>query len=324
MTDGITNDMPRGEYDATTALNYSKLKWFQVSPKHAQAALMGTLEASESDALRDGSALHEALLEPDVFATKWTRGGQCAAVLGSGSNAGTRCSNAGKSLTSDGWVCGQHARAYGLADLTTPEHFLPPERYDQIVATVAAVRADSYVTLLRSRGWNEATIEWSFAGLNFKSRLDRYSPAAPGRSAMVLDVKTIGFPPTDEACAKAIAERGYHRQMAMYAQAVEVTSGHFPECVLLFVETRPPYDINVIPLDTQTISIGWREVEYWIRDYKACREQYGDNPWPGVMQHAYSYETRQIKYGGLPAWYRKRYAMDEHIEIDPDQSVRIL
>ena len=63
-TGEILGTIPRAQYEAIDAVNYSALKWMAVSPMHYQWALTNKQESSDLDT---GSATHTAILEPRRF-----------------------------------------------------------------------------------------------------------------------------------------------------------------------------------------------------------------------------------------------------------------
>jgi len=317
---GVHKELDFDQYRQLPFMNWSTLKHFGNSPRHAQAVLRGENPKEETDSMREGSALHHALLEPDKFA-EYELAGQCSAVLTTGENAGAQCEHKAKHKTANGWRCGQHANRAEKRE-PNPRLWLPEKRHSEILRSVETLKQNSYLAMLRSRGWAERTIVWEEDGVTYKARLDRYSPPIQGRPPLILDLKSIGQVPTHENCAKQILNMGYHRQMALYQRGIEQLTGLRPEVVLVFVETHAPYDLNVIPIDTASLSIGWLELEPWIRMAKLCLEKYGSNDWPGVMHDAISVDNETIKYGGLPPFYRRKYKHDDRVLIDDNQLLR--
>src|SRR4051812_28448031 len=64
---GIFPGMSWADYAAIPLPSASTLEWGRVSSAHLQAAIDGTLERKDSDAMSFGRALHLRLLEPDIY-----------------------------------------------------------------------------------------------------------------------------------------------------------------------------------------------------------------------------------------------------------------
>ena len=65
--------IPRAEYEGLPGINWSCLKvGIGRTGVHIETALAGVSERADSAAMKFGRALHQAILEPDIFATAWT------------------------------------------------------------------------------------------------------------------------------------------------------------------------------------------------------------------------------------------------------------
>jgi hypothetical protein len=142
--------------------------------------------------------------------------------------------------------------------------------YQRALTIRDAVRANPIAAAYLRDGEAEQTIRWTdpTTGLACKGRLDWFarSPRA------IVDLKTTND--IGERAFRAACERmGYFRQLAMYAMGVEAC-GLMVEarCVLIAVENRPPFEVAVYPVDSDSLHSARAEVEELLTVLKACRE----------------------------------------------------
>lgn len=143
-------------------------------------------------------------------------------------------------------------------------------------------------------GAPELSLFWKDAetGIWLKSRPDNLHLPADA----VADLKTTTNA-SAESCARSIADFGYHQQLALAAEGIHALTGHVVPndgFILVFIETKAPYAVNLKPIDANAIYIGMAQNRHAIRVAAEC---FKTGEWPGYpdnMQTAY-----------LPGWFEK-------------------
>lgn len=289
-----TYDWSFDQYKAVRAINSGVVSAGTVSMKHMAAALDGAFERNDTKDLKLGRAIHCRLLEPERFRLDIRVATKCCAILGSGVNKGKRCSNSGKYFDGANWFCGSHRQE----DCNEPADYIDESEAERIEAIAEALHEHPVMELFRGQCWTELSCVWEVRGLLRKCRIDRFSREPRPR---IIDLKKcLPGKGSREDMEKAIQAHGYYRQMAGNIEAIEVLEGVTPEGIWVFVEDGPPYDVNIMPADPQTIAIGRFENNDIIGRFAAAHKS---GRLPG-----YIHDRKFIRYGGLPVWYRERCA----------------
>jgi hypothetical protein len=211
LAPGVHRGIPAEHYFGIKAVSASLLKTFILqTPAHAKAMLDGRMD-EDTSAMNKGTALHAALLEPDMFAQQYIIGPEAR-----------RDSKEWKSF-----VAANPGR-----------EVLKPSENEDIVGMRESIWADDYCAeAIRACDERELTIIWNDAetGLLCKSRVDLYST----KRRMLLDVKTTG---SIERFGKTVFDQGYDIQVSFYARAVQEGFGCVPKAAgFLVVEQGVPY-----------------------------------------------------------------------------------
>lgn len=217
-----------------------------------------------SDAMELGAMAHGALLEPGRFRDEYARLSDC-----------DRRTKAGKAA----WEA-------VLAEGKTPVH---ADDYDAALAIVAGIRRNrTAAKILSCPGLREASMVWrdSETGVLCKGRIDLYAPGV-----VIGDVKTTRNASRREF-SRTIAQRGYHRQGAMYIDGYKALSGEALDFTLVVAENEPPYCCAVYHLDEQAVELGRREYRDVLRRFKAAHAG-------GTLYDGYGHEMTAI---GVPEW----------------------
>lgn len=230
----------RKEYRAFPALNQSAAKQLLVSPAHYQAYINTPQE--ETKALRFGTFVHSAILEPDtvdaLYATapdvdKRTKDGKAAFAEFATLNAGKTILDAEERAT------GNLVASFGRQALT--KH---------------GVTFDA----------TEVMYHVEYNGVPLKAAID-------GVAADYLwDIKT-----TDDASAagmlKAIRNYRYNLQAYWYRLVYEIATGRRPLGFrFLFIEKEPPYATAVCEIGPELMSYAIADFEKAVTLYKQCTE----------------------------------------------------
>lgn len=139
----------------------------------------------------------------------------------------------------------------------------------------------------------EYTTVWRRALVDFLSRLR----TADGR-LIVPDYKTCDSADKTEFM-KSAAKFGYHQQAPWYIDAVRAVGLAEDVCYLLVAQEKdPPYLVNVIELDPETLMWGRELNDYSLQIYAECA---ATNTWPGY--------PHEVQLGRLPKY--AQYAAEE-------------
>lgn len=241
--DGIHYKVPFDHYLAQDRVSKTGL-WdiYERSPAHALVA------KEESNAMRNGAAIHCAVLEPDEFTSRFVRGAE--------NRRGNR------------WL--------NLVEEHGADNVLTYEEYDNALALRDAIRHDKYVKLLTGPLAHREVSAFAtdpVTGLKTRMRADGYVPG----HAMMQDLKTT----TD---ARAIPFRqkvrafGYHLQEAHYKKTWKDAGAEVKYFVFIVVEPKPPFAFKIYDLGPDTIAEGEEIRRIAMEKWKSCVDS---GKWPG-------------------------------------------
>lgn len=215
------------QYHAHPAVGSSSLRTLiEQSPAHY---IWNRLNPSEpTPAQRYGTAIHQAILEPDAFHKN--------AVVEP--EFGGKGSVAAKAE----W----HLENYGRL-------ILKREQHNAIKGMLKSISMHKAAFKFVSAGASEASLFWKdpATGIACKARPDYVRGGH-----ILVDIKT-----TEDASyrsfKKTIPDYGYHVQAALYLDgATEVHGTKFDEFIIVAIEKNPPYAINCFLLDDSMIMEG--------------------------------------------------------------------
>ena len=288
---GIYRDLGLDDYRRIDAVSWSTLQWAGVSLRHMKAALKGQLEAGQSPARRFGRAVHSALLDPEDFRSRFATADPCSVTLSSGPRRGERCGRPSSWSDGERWFCGTHRGV----NATQPKDFVSGVEAIRIGRMIEAMQEELATASAGRAAWSGVTLVWERHGIRLKCRLDRYSPG------VIIDVrKAQAGEISDAAVIRSIERYGCHRKLALQSMGIEQLTGDRPECLLLFAEDDTPFDINLMPLDAESISIGVAEVDQLLMRIRDAR---AEDRWPGVLDRARRFDG-SLRRGGLSRAYR--------------------
>lgn len=258
------------EYHKTDAVSASKLRVFRRKPGGAQLYyqhyIAKTIERVETEAMRDGQALHTLVLEPEKFIGEY-------AVAPVGIDRRTK---AGK----EAWAEFQQQAA--------GKKLIEKEKLDVLETMAAQVNLHPLALKLLSGG--EAEISWRVKGAGLKylppqqCRTDWFNEAgcelSEGRP-YVMDVKTCATLDEDAFSnfQRGFEEHGYHRQAALYMAILNALGVECRDFFFIAVEKVPPYGVMVYRLNDRALERGQVETE---RDLLALNDCYRFNLWPNT------------------------------------------
>lgn len=281
---GVYYDMPAEEYHAIDALNATTLGAFVKSGLHGEYHLSQRTEPS--GALWFGSAMHAAILEPELFMEQ---------------------------MIVDEKIGPSAEVAHRKAMEEYPGAFLLRKGWkEQIDAmTNATMRHQVAKYLLRgTTGRNEVTMIWHIVKtiggrqvvIPCKARCDRFIEAfepfpGAGEVSGIVDIKSTRDSSYD-GMEKSIANFGYHRQAAWYLTgAVKcglIDKFHDHSYTIVAIEKSAPYPVGVYPIAVSALKYGLDECVAGLRAYVKYRTL-GHAPGPTDSTHPI----------GLPNWAMK-------------------
>jgi hypothetical protein len=262
---GTHSGIPEADYHSAEGVSQSQLKVLRdKSPAH----LRWKLDHPElpTEAMRLGSAIHDAILLPDQFEALWSVAKPCAGTTAKGDP----CSRVGKySLGDDEWYCHHHAppEAY-VADTLKPD-WLP------IIAGVRNAIAKHPKAKRLLEGDPEVSAWWEDerTGLLCKGRFDMLSSVTP----TIVDLKTTRNAAPGEF-TRQIYAMGYYIQAAHYMRGARTLGIEAQHYVLIAVEKEPPFGVAVYRISGEAIQAGEQELDRLLDIYAEC-ERTGS--WPG-------------------------------------------
>lgn len=268
----IEENVPAAEYRLRQGLNFSSLNLFFVSPEKYHS--LKSVERTETDAMKVGTALHTMALEPEKFNERYF----CLPEM-------DRRTKAGKEL-------------YAQIEATNRDKvLLRPDDFRVVAEAATAIRTNSFANGLLSGAITELTATWHDAATNLdlKGRIDAYNE----KLRIVVDIKTT----TDagRGFSKIILQRGYHRQAAFYMDALRANGRPVEHVVLIAVEKDPPYSVALYKLCDDTLRLSKAENDALLKRYAHCLKT---DHWPGythgiatISLPNYAMENMEELYG---------------------------
>lgn len=245
--------MTYADYEAIDAVNWSTLVHLATSPRLLEYRRDHPRE--DTDALRLGTAIHCAILEPEVWAARYV----AKPDLGDGRTK-----------------AGKEARAAWRETLPLGAVVLDPEEHALASRAADAVRAHPDAARLVSHGRAEETTTWTdeATGIACKARLDYVTPS------FVTDIKSTRQETLPDF-ARDVARRLYHGQFAFYLDGAIATKrvhdmAHF---YVLGVQTVPPFDVMPCRMMLEDLERGRALYRSFLRRYAECRAA---NWYPGL------------------------------------------
>lgn len=251
----------RADYDATVALNYSGAKKLLVSPLHYKQYLAEPAE--ETKALRIGSAIHAAVLEPESFALRYI----CGLDVDKRTKAGKEAAEA-------------FLAAAGDKIVLSPDEF-------SLVTNVAISATQALKRLGITFVETETMYQVDYCGVPLKSAID-----AVGADGYLYDVKSCESASPREFLASCRSYK-YPLQSHFYRVVYELATGKRPRGFrFLAVEKSAPWAVALYEIGPNLMSYAVADFEAAVKLYQA-----GINfdSWPG-----YPDEPQVIDIGAEP------------------------
>lgn len=248
---GLSNE----DYHALKAVSPSQIKVLARSPLHYwdQFLAPDREKRKATDAMRRGTALHTAVLEPELWDD----------TIAVPPHSFDRRNTAGRE------------RAKVFEEESAGKLVLSPDDADLVRRMADAVRRHPAAAfLLELPGRREASYTWTdpTTGLACKTRPDWHSEDCK----IVVDVKTTKDASRAEF-AKDIVNFGYHVQAAWNRGALSAE-----QFLWIAVEPERPHGVAVYPASASLLAAGERRINAAMEQLAQFWREYGaDRPWPG-------------------------------------------
>lgn len=223
---------PEQQKQAFLPLSFSSLNAFARSPLQFFEYKVG--RRVETPAMRLGTLVHRAILEPDEY--------KRTVVTYEGRRAG----NAWKEFAEDhkGFDIVTSDEAHKIESMACAFRLHYPGR-----------------DLIARCEKREQAVEWEFEGVPFRGFIDAMS------HDVIVDVKvTNNVEP--KAIERVVYERRYFMQLAMYAHAAGTMGYDIDEAYILAIESNAPYHVRLYRLDPAYIERGAREWRRLVQSWK--------------------------------------------------------
>jgi len=250
---GIHRSIPMRDYLALDALGSTELSWLAVSALNYRYQKDARADRDTESTLL-GSAVHMAVLEPDLYAATYCDEPDLDAIGGARPRATREYKDQLAELAAGGQLV------------------LKPDVRFQVEAMAACVRAHPKAALLLARApERELTLMWDRDGRACRGRADMLG------AGVLADLKTTRslarFNPFE------LTRYGYYRQAAHYRDGLKRLGRPVDHVLLVAVESVAPYDVGVFALDQAALIYGASECEHLHELLDRC-EQTGT--WPGM------------------------------------------
>lgn len=240
----IYTELPAADYHATQAISKSGLDRVNQSPAHFKAWKQEPQKSTP--AMEFGTAVHTAILEPDLFSESY---------------------HVGKidRRTKEGKAQAEEIEASG-------KRILSEEDYNRIWLMRNEVFCHQSASELFSSGNAEVSIITEYEGVQAKCRMDFLIDGG-----LIVDLKTTESA-DPQSFGKSCATFRYHVQAAFYMDLYRHVTGEKAQgFYFVSVEKSSPYAVAVYELDADSIALG-REAYYQnLETYKECMDS---GKWP--------------------------------------------
>lgn len=238
--------IPNKTYHEGSGISNSGISEFIKSPYHFwYTYLSGQCMREETPAMRLGTAVHAAILEPALFEAQYVRAPDV-----------DRRTKEGK----EAW-----------ANLPSNAIALRHTEYDTCISMRNAIESTNVARKLLADGEPEASYYVEMCDLLCKCRPDWVT------DKLIVDVKTTEDA-SESGFKRSAMKYGYHRQAAFYLDVLEAYGEPKDGFVFMVVEKNPPYATAFYYAADDMIEAGRREYMAALETMKQCFKQ---DRWPG-------------------------------------------
>ena len=215
------------------------------SPRHYwDKYLKGENEYKPTPAQTLGTMIHEMLLEPELFASKYACGPK-------GANR-------------------NHKIFKEMQEENQDKEILTWSDWQKLQAIKDSAMSQCHARrLLEHGGKNEVSYYWKdeVTDQKLKFRPDRIIDDRK----IVIDLKTTENAAFDSFLRKA-ADFGYHRSVALTSRGLKQITGDDYRYIFLVLETKPPYNAAFFDYDLEDIADADAEIDLAIERFQKCKQ----------------------------------------------------
>lgn len=254
------------DYHSIPALSNSSLSVLKRSPAEFYARFVAdppTMTQEETDAMRLGSAVHMLALEPERFDSEYL-------VTQGPINPTTKKPYGRDTNKFADWF-------HSLAIEPNRKVLIEEDFSESLKIAKAFQGHDEILRIMASdcekiyeRGFELSYVAPGKDPIRLKCKPDCVIPS----EGLIIDLKTTSDPNPDSWKWSA-EDYGYHRQAAIYIEAMQGFYGRTFSFIFGVVRSKAPYEVGVYELDEPSIERGWSEVVALIEEYR-LRKQSGD------------------------------------------------
>lgn len=279
--EGLFKDMPEEEYFSYEAASNSGLRGIRRSPAHYRYEKDNPRDPTP--AMRDGKALHMAILEPERFSREY-------AVIPDNAPPRPNQRQRDAKKPSEATVAAiqywdMFERQYGSAEVVSQE------KYDGYLNCAKTVMAHPLVTKLMAHGTAESSVfaKDPVTGVWCKCRPDWMTTL--GDSNVMAEFKSTTDPRT-WSFQRTAYDLDYFKAAAFYCDVLTWAGMGAPDLYLIVAfEKEAPYGVKVYEIPEQDILRGRDQYREALETYASCL---GQDKWP-----AYDVAIEQLTF---PAW----------------------
>jgi len=247
-----------GDYFSRPEMSQSRLKDFAVSPAYYQLRLKQPQEQTEAMAM--GSAVHAALLEPEIFKQKYVAVWPSIKLTKSGN------ARKGTKFEKEMWT---KFLAENLGKI-----ILSQKEYEQVIKMRDSVFDHPKANDILSFDIEaEKEIFFELEGVPCKAKLDAIVPSIN----TVIDFKTARSS-TAESFRRDAINMHYDLQAYWYYEAYKSLYGSYPDFyAFIVVSKEEPYPVGVFEADNEFLDRGRYYALKYLKQFKECSE---NKVWP--------------------------------------------
>lgn len=238
MREGIIYGLSNEDYHKDEAIGSTSVKAISVSPANLY---FNPFKGSKSAQI--GTAIHAALLEPEVFEKDFILEPEIK----------TRASKEYKEL----------AKTYNA------DNILINSEVETITRMIESARMNTdFMDYVAAKGKSEVSMfaTCPITGLRLKCRFDRLSDSHP----YPLDVKSC-MDATERGFSQAFGKYHYHIQAAFYLYVLKLTTGiELDQFCFFALQNKPPYTNCMYYIGTESLELGYKHMHEALRKIKEC------------------------------------------------------
>jgi len=244
--------LPEAQYRAAEGISKSALDYIAPprTPAHYRAYIDGLLQTETTPAMRLGSMIHRAILEPDTLGEAWV-------VRPEGMLFTTKEGKAWRDAQTKPIITADEAAT--ITGMRDSVHAHPAVR--RVLAS-----AKTEVSLFAN----------DEDGMLRKARID----ALPDSGNVIVDLKSCSAA-DPESMSKSVALYRYDVQAAYYLDMCKLLGIDKSEFLFVCVEKTPPYAVAVYALDQDAIEWGRKQYR---ADLALLRRCIAEDHWPSFTQ----------------------------------------